>query len=95
MTHRCRDYKGRPVLSVRKSTVMEGTKMRYRTWAIDLYIYTTNITGTSSMRLHRELSITQKIIWFMLHRLREAADQMGMVVSGMEQRRLKYKDLVS
>lgn len=52
---------------------MESTRMSYRTWAIGLYLRTTNIKGISSMRLHRELGITQKPAWFMLHRLRETA----------------------
>jgi len=37
-----------------------------------IYLFTTNIKGISSMRLHRELGIGQKAAWFMLHRLRDA-----------------------
>ena len=72
MTHRCRSCDKRPMFSVRKGTVLEGTKMGYRIWAIGIYLFMTNIKGISSMRLHRELGITQKTAWFMLHRLREA-----------------------
>ncbi len=46
--------------------------MPYRIWAIGIYLFTTNIKGISSMKLHRELGIGQKAAWFMLHRLREA-----------------------
>ncbi len=67
---------------VRKGTVMEGTKMPYRTWAIGLYLHLTNIKGISSMRLHRELGITQKSAWFMLHRLREASKSDPIPFSG-------------
>lgn len=74
MTHRCRDCPSRPMFSLRKGTVMEGTKLPYRTWAIGVYLFKTNIKGISSMRLHRELGITQKAAWFMLHRLRKAAE---------------------
>lgn len=73
MTHRCRDCAGKPMFTARKGTVMESTKLPYRTWAIGLYLHATNIKGVSSMRLHRELGITQKSAWFMLHRLRETA----------------------
>ena len=73
MTHRCRDCPGAQFFSLRKGTVMEGSKLPYRVWAVALYLFTTNLKGISSMKLHRELGISQKSAWFMLHRLREAA----------------------
>ena len=36
-----------------------------------LFAETTNIRGVSSMKLHRDLGITQKSAWFLAHRLRE------------------------
>ncbi len=71
-THRCRDCDGKPMFSVKTGTVMEGSNLKYRVWAIGIYLFTTNIKGVSSMRLHRELGIGQKAAWFMLHRLRKA-----------------------
>lgn len=76
MTHRCRDCysgKSRTMFTLRMGTVMEGSKLSYRKWAVGLYLFSTNIKGVSSMRLHRELGIGQKAAWFMLHRLRLAA----------------------
>lgn len=72
MMHRCRDCEGRPMFSLKTGSVMEGSNLKYRIWAIGIYLFTTNIKGISSMRLHRELGITQKAAWFMLHRLRKA-----------------------
>ena len=74
MTHRCRDCEHRPMFTVRIGTVMEGTKMAFRKWAIGIYLFTTNIKGVSSMRLRRELGISQKAAWFMLQRLRKAVE---------------------
>ena len=74
MTHRCRDCEGRPMFTLRTGTVMEGTKLKYRVWAIGIYLFTTNLKGISSMKLHRELGIGQKAAWFMLQRLRKAAE---------------------
>jgi len=74
MTHRCRECADRPMFTVRHGTVMQGTKMPYSTWALGLYLYMSNIKGVSSMRLHREVGITQKSAWFLLHRLRKAAE---------------------
>ena len=82
MTHRCRDCPERTMFTIRKGTVMEGTKMQYRVWAIGIYLYMTNIKGVSSMRLHRELGIGQKAAWFMLHRLRKAAEMETGLFSG-------------
>ena len=73
MTHRCRDCPEQ-FFSLKKGTVMEGSKLSYRVWAIGLYLFTTNLKGISSMKLHRELGISQKSAWFMLHRLRRAAE---------------------
>ena len=74
MTHRCRDCEGKRMFSIKTGTVMEGSNLKYRIWAIGIYLFTTNIKGISSMRLHRELGIGQKAAWFMLHRLRKAFD---------------------
>ena len=85
MTHRCRDCntgKSRTMFTLRMGTIMEGTKLPYRVWAIGLYLFTTNIKGISSMRLHRELGITQKSGWFLLHRLRKAAENGQGLFSG-------------
>ncbi len=75
MTHRCRE-KGcdgkTKMFSIKTGTVMEGSNLKYRAWAIGIYLFMTNLKGVSSMRLHRELGIGQKAAWFMLHRLRKA-----------------------
>ena len=71
MDYRCRECPNRKMFSVRTGTVMEGSNLEYRVWAIAISLFTTNIKGISSMKLHRELGIGQKAAWFMLHRLRK------------------------
>lgn len=71
MTHRCRDCPKRPFFSLKTGTVMQGSKLGYQIWAITTYLMTTNIKGVSSMKLHRDLSVTQKTAWHLAHRLRE------------------------
>ena len=71
MTHRCRECANRKMFSIKTGTVMEGSNLKYRIWAVGIYLFTTNIKGISSMKLHRELGIGQKAAWFMLHRLRK------------------------
>ena len=58
--------------SVRVGTVMEHSHITYQQWAIATYQFMTNVKGISSMKLHRDLGITQKSAWFMVQRLREA-----------------------
>ena len=67
--YRCRDC--RKDFSAKTGTIMQGSPLSYRTWALALYILTTNIKGTSSMKLHRDLGVTQKTAWYLAHRIRE------------------------
>ncbi len=50
---------------------MECSKLGLQKWAIGTYLLATGLKGVSSMKLHRDLGITQKAAWYMLHRLRE------------------------
>ena len=70
MPLRCRDCRKR--FSVRTGTVMQSSKLGYQVWVIAMYLMSTNLKGVSSMKLHRDLSITQKAAWFLAHRLRDA-----------------------
>ena len=82
MTHRCRDCPNRPQFSVKSGTVMRGTKLEYRDWAIAVYLLTTNLKGVSSMKLHRDLEITQRSAWHLMHRLRETFETTGTIFGG-------------
>ena len=58
--------------SVKIGTTLERSRVPLRKWAFAMYLYTTSLKGVSSMKLHRDLKVTQKTAWFMLYRLREA-----------------------
>ncbi len=68
----CRSY-----FSVRTGTAIEKSRLPLRKWAFAVYLYVTSLKGVSSMKLHRDLKVTQKTAWFMLHRLREAWGESG------------------
>ena len=51
---------------------MQSSKLSYQVWVLASYIMSTGIKGTSSMKLHRDLDITQKTAWHLAHRLRES-----------------------
>ena len=71
MTHRCRDCPDRRMFSLKTGTVMQSSKLGYQTWALAIYLVTTSLKGVSSMKLHRDLEITQKSAWHLAHRLGE------------------------
>ena len=68
--YRCTDC--RAYFSVKTGTAMEASRIPLRKWAFAIYLEVTSLKGVSSMKLHRDLGVTQKTAWFMLHRLREA-----------------------
>ncbi|MDE2769830.1 MAG: IS1595 family transposase [Bacteroidota bacterium] len=53
---------------------MQRSNLGYQVWAIAIYIMSTGIKGVSSMKLHRDLNITQKTAWHLAHRIRETWD---------------------
>ncbi|MYH50749.1 MAG: IS1595 family transposase [Gammaproteobacteria bacterium] len=75
MPYRCRDCRRR--FSLRTGTAMADSKLGYRVWAIGIYLFTTSLKGVSSMKLHRDLGISQKAAWHLAHRLRQAWDDYG------------------
>ncbi len=68
--YRCRDC--RSYFSVRTGTLLESSRIPLRKWAVAIYLCLTSLKGVSSMKLHRDLGVTQKTAWFMIHRIREA-----------------------
>ena len=72
MPYRCRRNGCRKRFSVKVGTIMEASNVGYRLWAVAIYLVLTNLKGISSMKLHRDLGVTQSTAWFMLHRIREA-----------------------
>ena len=74
MPYRCRAKGCRKRFSVRIGTVLQDGKLGYQTWALAIYLMTTELKGRSSMKLHRDLGITQKSAWHLAHRIREAWD---------------------
>ena len=63
----CRGY-----FSVRTGTPMARSNIPLRKWAIAIYLCLTSLKSVSSMKLHRDIGVSQRAAWFMLHRIREA-----------------------
>ena len=63
----CRSY-----FSVKTGTALANSKVPMQKWAIAVYLCLTSLKSVSSMKLHRDLEVSQPTAWFMLHRIREA-----------------------
>jgi transposase-like protein len=58
--------------TVRTGTIFERSHVPLHKWVYAIYLLVTARKGISSMQLAKEIGITQKSAWFLLHRLREA-----------------------
>jgi transposase-like protein len=58
--------------TVRTGTIFERSHVPLHKWLYAMYLLVTARKGISSLQLGKEIGITQKSAWFVLHRLREA-----------------------
>ncbi|MCY4004334.1 MAG: IS1595 family transposase [Rhodospirillales bacterium] len=72
LPYRCRDC--RRFFSVKTGSVMHGSRLSLRTWALAIYLMNTSVKGVSSLKLRDYLGVTQKTAWFLAHRIRETFD---------------------
>jgi transposase-like protein len=70
-THKCKDCGQR--FSIKVGTIFEDTKLPLRKWFLALWFITSHTKGIASTQLAKDLKVTQKTAWFVMHRLRHAA----------------------
>lgn len=58
--------------SVRVGTIFEDSKVSLKKWFTAIYLVTSHKKGISSTQLAKDIGVTQKTAWFMLHRIRKA-----------------------
>ncbi|HWK06131.1 MAG TPA: IS1595 family transposase [Puia sp.] len=58
--------------SVTVGTIFEASNIPLKTWFAAMYLITAHKKGISSVQLGKNLGVTQKTAWFMLHRIRES-----------------------
>ena len=75
-------YDCKKCFSVKTGTVMHSSNLPLSKWALASYLMMTNLKGVSSMKLHRDLGITQKSAWHLAHRIREAWNHSGNLFGG-------------
>ena len=65
----CRSY-----FSIKTGTLLEYTQLPLRKWVYAIYLHVTSLKGISSMKLHRDIGVSQPAAWYMLQRIRKAFD---------------------
>jgi len=58
--------------SVKVGTIFEDSALPLQKWFMAIYLITAHRKGVSSLQLSRDIGVTQKTAWFMLHRIRYA-----------------------
>ena len=61
--------------SITVGTIFENTKISLRKWFLAIYLITSNKKGVSACQLARDLDITQKTAWHILHKSRSVFSQ--------------------
>jgi transposase-like protein len=70
-THKCATCGSR--FSIKVGTIFEDSKVPLQKWLMAIWMLTSHKKGIASTQLAKDIGVTQKTAWFMLHRLRHAA----------------------
>lgn len=62
----------RAIFTVTVGTIFQSSKIALRKWFVAIYLEIGHKKGISSHQLARDIRVTQKTAWFMLHRIRNA-----------------------
>lgn len=66
--------------SVTVGTIFEASNIPLTTWFTAMYLITAHKKGISSVQLSKDLGVTQKTAWFILHRIRESLREKSSVL---------------
>ena len=80
--------------TVRTGTIFERSHVPLHKWLYAMYLLVTARKGISSMQLAKEIGITQKSAWFVLHRLR-TLNRLDSFVDAVAGKRLTYERLIA
>lgn len=69
---KCRVKHSRQKFSIKVGTIFEDSPIGLDKWLAAIWMIANCKNGVSSYEIHREIGVTQKTAWFMLHRIRLA-----------------------
>lgn len=71
----CHECDGQFTVTV--GTVLERSKIPLTKWLMAAHMFNSGKNGVSAHEIHRQLGVTYKTAWFMMHRLREAMNELN------------------
>jgi transposase-like protein len=71
----CNECKSQFTVTV--GTVLERSKVPLTKWLMAAHMFNSGKNGVSAHEIHRTLGVTYKTAWFMMHRLREAVNELS------------------
>lgn len=81
--YKCSDSACYKKFTVTTGTYFHSSKLSLRIWFGAIYLCTAHKKGISSHQLGRDLGVTQKTAWFLLHRIREMmCDEEPLLLTG-------------
>jgi transposase-like protein len=78
----CHECNGQFTVTV--GTVLERSKIPLTKWLMAAHMFNSGKNGVSAHEMHRQLKVTYKTAWFMMHRLREAMNELNPTPMGGE-----------
>lgn len=79
-TYRCKNT-GKN-FNVRTGTIFENSKAPLRKWFMAIYMLTSHKKGITSVQVAKDIDVTQKTAWYMMHKIRNAFVYNGGKLSG-------------
>src|SRR5947199_7757716 len=80
--YRCYGDHPRQKFSLKVGTIFEDSPIPLEKWLPAVWLIVNCKNGISSYEVHRDLGVTQKTAWFMLHRIRLAMQESGGTLCG-------------
>jgi len=71
-TWKCSSHHAKREFSIKVGTIMEDSAIPLDKWLVTMWLVTNCKNGVSSYEIARDVKVTQKSAWFMLHRIRLA-----------------------
>ncbi len=80
--YKCASNKCYKRFHVTVGTIFEASNIPLTKWFTGMYLMSVHKKGISSYQLAKDIGITQKSAWFMLHRIREAFKEKAVITLG-------------
>nr|VFK23608.1 MAG: Transposase [Candidatus Kentron sp. MB]VFK27969.1 MAG: Transposase [Candidatus Kentron sp. MB]VFK74485.1 MAG: Transposase [Candidatus Kentron sp. MB] len=75
--------------TVRYGTILERSHIPLHKWLFAMYLIVTACKGIPSLKLSKELGITKKSAWFLMHRIRKACEQGDQLLQNVVEKLMK------